>query len=152
VNPDATPSLDQLRGLHLPAEAGGTQGAVMLAIALGFTAALAFGLLRLLLARRRDSVRRAAQRELAAANALPPEQRRVAQAQLLRRLARTLQGDTVADAQGADWAAALDRLFATTFFTQGAGRIFAEGLYQRGAPEPGPIDDGLARLFARIGA
>jgi hypothetical protein len=152
VSPDVTPSLDQLRGLHLPAETGGTQGAVMLAIALGFTAALAFGLLRYLQARRRDSVRRAALGELAAANALPPEQRRVAQARLLRRLARTLRGDAVADARGAEWGLALDRLFATTFFTQGAGRVFAEGLYQRGTPEPDPVDTELARLFARIGA
>ena len=56
MNPDLPPSLDQLRGLHLPAEAGGTQGAVMLAIALGFTAALALGLLRHLAARRSTSV------------------------------------------------------------------------------------------------
>ena len=56
------------------------------------------------------------------------------------------------DAQGAAWAAALDRLFATTFFSAGAGRIFTEGLYRRGAPEPGPVDAELARLFARIGA
>ena len=47
---------------------------------------------------------------------------------------------------------ALDRLFATTFFTTGAGRLFTDGLYQRGAPEPGPVDAELARLFARIGA
>ncbi|KQP83137.1 DUF4381 family protein [Methylobacterium sp. Leaf117] len=152
MNSDAAPSLDQLRGLHLPAETGAAQGAVMLAIALGFTAALAFGLLRWLRARRRGSVRRAALRELAAANALPPESRRVAQAQLLRRLARTLQGDAAADAQGAAWAATLDRLFATTFFSAGAGCIFTDGLYQRGAPEPGPVDAELARLFARIGA
>jgi len=103
-------------------------------------------------ARRRGSVRRAALADLAAANALPPERRRVAQAQLLRRLARTLQGDAAADAQGDAWAAALDRLFATTFFSAGAGRIFAEGLYRRGASEPGPVDAELARLFARIGA
>ncbi|KQO65550.1 MULTISPECIES: DUF4381 family protein [unclassified Methylobacterium] len=152
MTPDAPPGLDQLRGLHLPAETGGAQGAVMLAIALGFTAALVLGLLRLLRARRRGSVRRAALADLAAANALPPERRRVAQAQLLRRLARTLQGDAAADAQGDAWAAALDRLFATTFFSAGAGRIFAEGLYRRGASEPGPVDAELARLFARIGA
>lgn len=124
----------------------------MLAIALGFTAALALGLLRHLAARRRASVRRAAQAELAAAAVLPPAQRRVAQARLLRRLARTLQGDAAAQAKGADWAATLDRLFATTFFTAGAGRVFAEGLYQREAPDPGPVDAELARLFARIGA
>lgn len=152
MNPDLPLSLDQLRGLHLPAEAGGTQGAVMLAIALGFTAALALGLLRHLATRRRASVRRAALAELAAAGALPPEQRRVAQARLLRRLARTLQGDAVADRQGAAWGAALDRLFATTFFTTGPGRTFTEGLYQRGTPDPGPVDAELARLFARIGA
>jgi len=150
---DVPASLDQLRGLHLPADAAGAaQGPVVLAIALGFTAALLVGLVRYLRARQRGTVRRVAARELAAANALPPEHRRVAQAQLLRRLARTLQGDAAADAQGAAWAAALDRLFATTFFSAGAGRIFAEGLYRRGAPEPGPVDAELARLFARIGA
>ncbi|GJD29049.1 hypothetical protein PMNALOAF_0281 [Methylobacterium adhaesivum] len=150
---DAPASLDQLRGLHLPADAAGAaQGPVVLAIALGFTAALLVGLVRFLRVRRRGTMRRVALRELAAANALPPESRRVAQARLLRRLARTLRGDTAASAQGPEWAATLDGLFATDFFTKGAGRTFADGLYQRDPPAPEIIDAELVRLMQRIGA
>jgi hypothetical protein len=150
---DAPASLDQLRGLHLPADAAGAaQGPVVLAMALGFTAALLVGLVRLLRARRQASVRRAALRELAAANALPPGPRRVAQARLLRRLARTLRGDAAAATQGDAWAATLDGLFATDFFTKGAGRIFADGLYRREASEPGSVEAELGRLMQRIGA
>lgn len=150
---DIPAGLDQLRGLHLPAEAAGAaQGPVVLALALGFTAALLVGLVRYLRARQRGTVRRVAARELAAANALPPGPRRVAQARLLRRLARTLRGDAAASTQGDAWAATLDGLFATDFFTKGAGRTFADGLYRRDPPESGLIDAELGRLMQRIGA
>lgn len=151
MNPaDAPAGLAQLRGLHLPAAEGAAQGEVVLAIALGFAAALLVGLFRMLRDRQRRSVRRAALRELAAARALPPEQRLVAQARLLRRLARTLRGDAAASARGTDWAATLDGLFATDFFTRGAGRVLADGLYRRASPDSAAIDAELGRLFARI--
>ncbi|SFG42035.1 protein of unknown function [Methylobacterium gossipiicola] len=150
---DAPASLDQLRGLHLPADAAGAaQGPVVLAMVLGFTAALLVGLVRVLRARQRVSLRRVALRELADANTLPPGPRRVAQARLLRRLVRTLRGDAAASAQGAAWAATLDGLFATDFFTKDAGRTFADGLYRREASEPGSVDAELVRLMQRIGA
>ncbi len=149
---DAPAGLAQLRSLHLPPVDGSGQGEVVLAIALGFTAALLVGLFRFLRDRRRNSVRRAALAELAAARPLPPEARLVAQARLLRRLARTLRGDAAASGQGADWARTLDGLFATTFFTTGAGRGLVENLYRRETPDPAAIDAELGRLFARIGA
>jgi hypothetical protein len=160
---DAPASLDQLRGLHLPAHAAGAgQGEVVLAIALGFAAALLVGLFRLVRNRQKNTVRRAALRELAATRALPPDQRLVAQARLLRRLARTVRGDAAASAQGADWAGILDGLFATDFFTRGAGQVLASGLYRRETPKfetsksetskSELIDAELTRLFARIGA
>lgn len=150
---DAPASLEQLRGLHLPANAAGAaQGEVVLAVALGFAAALLVGLVRVLRARARSGLRRAALRELAAAQALPPDRRLIAQARLLRRLARTLKGDAAAATQGPAWAATLDALFSTDFFSRGAGRALADGLYRREAPEPGPLDAELRRLLARIGA
>lgn len=154
TGPDLAANLDALRGLHLPtASAGGLQGEVVAAIALGFTAALLVGLIRLLRARAGNSVRCAALRELTAAKRLEPEARLVAQARLLRRLARTLVGDAAASSRGPDWAATLDRLFSTDFFSRGAGGILADGLYRRPErPDPAAIDAELARLFARIRA
>lgn len=149
-----TPPLDlgQLRGLHLPGNAAGAvQGEVVAAIALGFALALLVGLGRFLWARARASVRRAALRELAGSRGLEPEARLVAQARLLRRLARTLQGEDAATAQGADWAARLDRLLGTRFFSEGAGGILVEGLYRRhDAPDPAGLDAELARLIGRM--
>lgn len=144
-------SLEALRGLHLPGNAAGAvSGTVVVAVAAGFLAALLVGLVRALRVRARATIRRAALRDLAAAQGLGPEARLVAQARLLRRLARTLQGDAAASAQGADWAARLDGLLATTFFTAGAGRVLVGGLYRRPAADPGPIDGELRRLIGRI--
>ncbi len=124
MNPLSSPTdLTQLRGLHLPADAGsGAQGEVVLAIALGFVAALLVGLVRLLRARANASVRASALRGLAETRTLAPDARLIAQARLLRRLARTLVGDEAASTQGRDWAATLDRLFATDVFSKGADR------------------------------
>lgn len=153
MNPELAASLESLRGLHLPANAAGAiQGEVVLAIALGFTAALLVGLVRYLRFRARNTVRRSALRELAATRGLDAEARLVAQARLLRRLVRTLKGDSAADARGSDWATRLDELFATSFFTTGAGRVLADGLYRRDPADPAAIDAELGRLFSRIGA
>ncbi|WP_375409068.1 DUF4381 family protein [uncultured Methylobacterium sp.] len=145
--------LEQLRGLHLPAgSAGGLQGEIALAVALGFLAALLVGLVRWWQRRARASVRRSALNELAATRQLPPQARLVAQARLLRRLVRTLQGDAAADAKGEAWSAVLDRLFTTTYFSRGAGRVLGEGLYRREAADPAAIDAELGRLFTQIKA
>lgn len=146
-------TLDQLRGLHLPGgAAGAVQGEIVAAVALGFLAALLVGLVRYLRGRARVTVRRAALAELAGTRSLAPEARLVAQARLLRRLARTLAGDEAARADGTDWGAHLDALLATEFFTKGAGRVLAEGLYRRQAPDLDALDAELGRLIGRMRA
>ncbi len=149
-----TPDLSTLRGLHLPTGGSGAVSPEMTAaIALGFGLALLVGLIRLVRARRGASVRRAALRELALANHLEPEARRVAQARLLRRLVRTLKGEDAARTSGPAWAETLDATFATDFFRDGPGRTLTEDLYRRpGARDPAAIDAGLGRLFSQIRA
>ncbi len=160
---DAPASLDGLRALHLPGGAAGPiPGEILLALLLGFGAALLVGLLRLLLARRRLSVRRAALAELAGSRGLDGPERILAQARLLRRLVRTLGGDAAASAEGAAWAARCDALLRTDFFTAGAGRVLVDGLYRRTtptptapaptAPDPTALDAELARLIGRLRA
>ncbi|AWV15777.1 MULTISPECIES: DUF4381 family protein [Methylobacterium] len=154
VTPAEIPlSLDQLRGLHLPGGAAGAlQGEVVAAAALGFLAALLVGLVRYGRGRARAGIRRAALAELARSRNLDPEARLVAQARLLRRLGRTLGGETEARATGADWAARLDALFRTDFFTRGAGRVLADGLYRRQDPDLDALDAELGRLIGRLRA
>ncbi len=148
------PELSTLRGLHYPTGGGSAlQGEIVAAIALGFAAALIVGLARILRARMRSTVRRAALRELALAKNLQPQARLTAQARLLRRIVRTLAGEDAASARGAAWAQKLDVTFATDFFSRGAGQAFVDGLYRRPvAADPGAIDAELARLFSRIKA
>ena len=77
----------------------------------------------------------------------------MAQARLLRRLARTRLGEAAAGTDGADWAGKLDRLLATDFFSAGAGRILVDGLYRRReTPDPDRIDAELGRLIGRMRA
>ncbi|MGX5774066.1 DUF4381 family protein [Methylorubrum zatmanii] len=148
------PDLSALRGLHLPTGGGGAvQPEMVAAIALGFGLALLVGLIRLVRARRGLSLRRTLLRELTRAEALEPEARRVAQARLLRRVVRTLKGEEAAGARGSAWAATLDDTFATDFFRNGPGRVFADDLYRRPtATDPGAVDAGLGRLFSQIRA
>ncbi len=152
-------SLDQLRGLHLPGGAvGAVQGEVVAAAALGFLAALLVGLVRYARGRARATLRRAALAELARSRGLNPEARLVAQARLLRRLDRSLdrsgeaEAGTGTRATGPDWAARLDGLFRTDFFTRGAGRVLADGLYRRQDPDLDALDAELARLIGRLRA
>ena len=154
VTPAEIPlSLEQLRGLHLPGGAAGAlQGEVVAAAALGFLAALLVGLVRYGRGRARAGIRRAALAELARSRNLDPEARLVAQARLLRRRGRTLGGETEARATGADWAARLDALFRTDFFTRGAGRVLADGLYRRQDPDLDALDAELGRLIGRLRA
>jgi hypothetical protein len=146
------PTLDQLRGLHLPGIAAGAQGEIVAALAAGFIAALLVGLARALRDRRRATVRRSALTELAASRGLEPQARLVAQARLLRRLVRTLAGEEAAAAQGRDWAGRLDALLGTDFFTAGAGRALAEGLYRRGSADPDALEAELGRLIGGLRA
>ncbi|MDP4003918.1 DUF4381 family protein [Methylobacterium sp. NEAU K] len=175
MNPaDAPLTLDQLRGLHLPGgAAGAVQGEIVAAASLGFLAALLVGLVRHLRGRARASLRRAALAELARSRGLDPEARLVAQARLLRRLARTLEEappiwrpvgrararlrtgpdpatGAAARETGAAWAGRLDGLLATDFFTRGAGRVLADGLYRRQAPDLDALDAELGRLIVRL--
>lgn len=158
MTPDAAPGtpldLSALRGLHLPTGGGGAvQAELAAAIALGFAAALLVGLIRVIRTRRSATVRRAALRELTLTQGLPPEARRVAQAQLLRRVVRTLEGEAAAGARGLTWASTLDRTFATELFSRGPGRVLVDGLYRRpDATDPAALDAELGRLFARIRA
>lgn len=150
---DAPATLDQLRGLHLPGGATGPiPGEIPLALVLGFGAALFVGLLRFLLARARLSVRRAALADLAGSRALPAPERILAQARLLRRLVRTLDGDEAASAHGAAWAERLDGRLRTDFFSQGAGRVLVDGLYRREVPDAALLDAELTRLIGRLKA
>lgn len=153
MSPETQAALADLRGLHWPTGGGGwLQGELVVAIALGFAAALLVGLVRLVRARLRDTLRRAALRELALAAALPPAERQVAQARLLRRVVRTLSGEAAASARGSAWAGTLDRTFRTRFFSTGAGRDLVEGLYRRpGNGDPAAIEAELRRLFSAIG-
>ncbi|MET0369235.1 MAG: DUF4381 family protein [Methylobacterium sp.] len=150
---DAPATLDQLRGLHLPGGASGpVPGEILLALVLGFGAALLVGLLRILVSRVRASVRRAALADLAGSRTLAPPDRILAQARLLRRLVRTLDGDEAASAHGAAWAARLDGRLRTDFFTAGAGRVLVDGLYRREVPDPALLDAELTRLIGRLKA
>ncbi|CAO4137525.1 DUF4381 domain-containing protein [Methylorubrum extorquens] len=148
------PDLSTLRGLHLPTGGNSAvQPEMVAALALGFSLALLVGLIRLVRARRGASVRRAALRELALAQNLEPEARRVAQARLLRRVVRTLKGEAAAGTSGTAWAATLDTTFATDFFRSGPGRVFADDLYRRPKTiDPAAIDAGLGRLLSQIRA
>lgn len=150
---DAPATLDQLRGLHLPGGASGpVPGDILLALVLGFGAALLVGLLRVVVSRVRASVRRAALADLAGSRTLAPPDRILAQARLLRRLVRTLDGDEAASAHGAPWAARLDARLRTDFFTAGAGRVLVDGLYRREVPDPALLDAELTRLIGRLKA
>ena len=106
--------------------------------------------------RRRAGLRRSAELALAGTRGLDPAERMVAQARLLRRVVRASAGENAARAQGDGWLAALDRTFATTFFTTGAGRAYADGLYRRGeagrsTDQVDALDRSLAELIARLG-
>lgn len=148
---DTSATLDQLRGLHLPGGATGPlQGEIVLALILGFTAALVLGGVRVVLARVRGSVKRAALADLAGTRHLAPPERMLAQARLLRRLVRTVRGDEAARRQGSDWASTLDSLMRTDFFSHGAGRTLVDGLYRPVDTDPAVLDAELARLIGRM--
>lgn len=108
-----------------------------------------------LASRRRAGLERAATLALVATRGLAPAERVAAQARLLRRIVLLKKGESAARAQGGDWLATLDGTFATRFFTEGAGRAYAEALYRRdigqSAVEVEALDRSLADIIHRMG-
>jgi hypothetical protein len=124
-----------------------------LALAIGLAAALLVEVAAAAWRKRRRSVRQAALANLAKARELPAAEQAIAHAKLLRRLVRTLEGEAAARRHGEAWAAQLDRSFKTTFFSEGAGRHYVDGLYRGGAsPDVAALDRALEMLFGRIGS
>lgn len=66
---------------------------------------------------------------------------------ILRRVALLRLGPGSRKLTGDQWLVALDRLFGTTFFTRGDGRVFGDALYGK-APSKAPLGD-LRRLVRR---
>lgn len=119
-----------------------------LALGAGVAALAFFALSR---ARRQSrALRRSTEAALAASRRLQPPERLAAQAQLLRRFVLAARGGADARLDGAAWLAALDRTFATTFFTQGDGRVFGDALYRRGSDSGvDALDIALSRMVRR---
>ena len=100
---------------------------------------------------RRRKLRTMALAELAHTRDLPPPARLAAQAALLRKIAIASGGPDDGWRQGEAWLRTLDRLFATSFFSQGAGRVFGPTLYKaRDVPGIGELDRELTGLFTHL--
>ncbi len=123
-----------------------------LTLAVGCGAALVLLALYLRALHRRRDLRRAAEVELARTRALAPAERLAAQASLLRRLVRRVAGEAEARRQGTTWLESLDRVFATRFFTQGAGAAYGDALYARRAVDVDALDAALSGMFAKLGS
>lgn len=150
--PGPPEALTALRGLHLPpVEMMADAPAIALSVAVGLAAALAIAGAWGMVMESQRSVRRGALDALAQSSGLAPNERLVAQAKLLRRLVRTLDGDASARQRWDAWAKQLDRTFRTDFFSRGEGRHYVEGLYRAGlGPDPAFMEAELATLFKRI--
>lgn len=145
---DSPELLAGLRDIHVP-PAPLVEMSDVAAGALAF-AIVAAAALAAFLWRRRSALRREALAQLAATGALAPEERLVAQAKLLRRVARSRSDDAVTT-RGDDWLRQLDRLFRTRFFSDGHGRIFGEALYARATQVDAEALEGeLRRLIGRL--
>jgi len=142
--------LQALRGLHVESLSFQLEPAVALGILAGL--ALAAGAILLLRTRplRMRAARRALRASLAETRHLQQDERLAAQARLLRRAARTVAGDHVAQLRGDAWLAALDRMFATDFFSRGEGRCFGDRLYAATASDAEPRDRQLEQLAGRL--
>ena len=147
---ELAPSLDALRALHAPPAPESLAPYVFMVLTGFALAALTIAAARMLLTRRQQ-IRRAAEAELERTRALSPPERLAAQAKLLRRLARIDGTEAGAREQGAAWLARLDQLFATSFFSQGEGRVFGADLYSPHVhPDIEALDGALAGLIARF--
>lgn len=120
-------------------------------LGLGCAAAAAMLFVAWQMRRRRTALRTSAEAALAAVRRLAPADRLAAQAHLLRRLARSLDGDAAVWASGDAWLQNLDRIFGTRFFTDGAGTVFGDKLYR---PPAGidleALDRSLSGLIAQL--
>jgi hypothetical protein len=145
---DPALTLAPLRDIHWPA---GDGAVVLVTMLIGATLAVALSVALWPKLSRWRAVRRFALAALAQTRGLDPAERLGAQAALLRRLVRTIEGEDAARLQGVDWLECLDRLFASRFFTAGAGRTFGAALYRPlSGQDVVALDAALARLFARI--
>jgi hypothetical protein len=142
--------LQALRGLHVESLGFQLEPAVALGIVGGLVVAAGAILLLRMRPLRMRAARRALRASLAETRHVREDERLAAQALLLRRVARTVAGDDVAQLRGDAWLAALDRMFATTFFTRGEGRCFGDQLYAAAASDPEPRDRQLERLAGQL--
>lgn len=144
--------LANLRGIRLPPLETWYWADVGFAVALGLVAALlAALLLRLVLRPKTPSVRDAALAELAATKALPVPERRAAQAAVLRRIVRTVEGEQAARVTGPAWGATLDRTLGVDLFERGPGRVLVDGLYVREPADDPALDRALEAAVAKVG-
>ena len=145
---DAIEVLNGLRTIHPPADLGQLTAAMALA---GCLCAVALTAWLYVHPPRWRIVRRSALAQLALSRSLEPRERLAAQAALLRRVVRALEGEAPARLRDSDWLACLDRIFATCFFSRGAGSAFGEALYRPASGQDvAALDQALEKFFARI--
>ncbi|MGO9674386.1 MAG: DUF4381 family protein [Methylocella sp.] len=147
---DPVALLDELRPLHNVASGVDGAAPIVAMTLLGCAAALILTFtLGPWLARRR-ALRREALENLAATRALPAPDRLAAQAAILRRLVRSVNG-AAARERGDAWLDSLDLTFSTRFFSKEQGEAFGDALYRPVADlDVAALDAALERLFARI--
>jgi hypothetical protein len=142
-----------LRALHLPPETHSVWADLGLAVAAGLAIALVVAFAARLFLRPKHSLRASALEAFEHAKALPPDDKRAAQAALLRRIVRTVEGEAAARAAGPEWSATLDRVLKTDLFSARSGKSLTEQLYarpaRRDADDP-ELDRELAGLLERL--
>jgi hypothetical protein len=147
---DAIGALAGLRAIHPPADFSPAPVVAAAALAGCVCALLALASLRRLPLKWR-ALRRSALSGLAQSRSLDPGERLAAQAALLRRVVRAIEGEAPARLRGSDWLACLDRVFATSFFTRGAGLAFGDALYRPASGhDVAALDTALEKILARI--
>lgn len=143
-----TPSLSELRDIHLPAPPPSPDlwPVVLLGLALGVLVLVALWRWR-----RMEGWKAEAMRSLGRIERLAPATRLEETAVLVRRLALHLGRDAhPGQLTGKPYLEALDRLFATGFFTSGAGAVLGDALYAGNTVDTGQLDDLIAGLRREI--
>jgi Domain of unknown function (DUF4381) len=147
-------NVEALRDLHVATSSPFVTANVVLAMGVGMIAAFLIVRFARSWSFRVPGVREAALSALRATRELPLEDRLAAQAVILRRIARTIAGESSARLQGRPWLLELDRLFRTQYFTEGEGHRIGDDLYVPQASKGLDIglDTGihLERLMRRI--